>query len=233
MANNYTYALNNRNMLGTAVDDLLGQRMAGVNPGQRASFKAQDESTATAVSNARANNLSTLGRAGGGMGANLRRGVMAGDNMAMQQVAANKLKQAQEKQAADDTALAAGTARAGVQEDQQFRNLKAAGAQAAANGDTATSAALSDLYMGGAGQGYTQAAQTQRATDAKRALDNEEWAKKYMEAALVPKASEGPWYKRLAKGALSGGLTAAGVSGGNPWATGGGALVGGLANMFF
>ena len=87
--------------------------------------------------------------------------------------------------------------------------------------------------MGGAGQGYTQAAQTQRATDAKRALDNEEWAKKYMEAALVPKASEGPWYKRLAKGALSGGLTAAGVSGGNPWATGGGALVGGLANMFF
>lgn len=233
MANNYTYSLNNRNMLGTAVDDLLGQRMAGVNPGQRASFKAQDESTATAVSNARANNLSTLGRAGGVMGSNLRRGVMAGDNMAMQQVAANKLKQAQEKQAADDSALAMGTSRAGVQEDQQFRSLQAAQANAAANGDTATSAALNDLFMEGAGQGYTQAAQVQRQSDARRALDNEEWAKRYMDSTKVPEASEGPWYKRLAKGALSGGLTAAGVSGGNPFATGGGAIVGGLANMFF
>lgn len=233
MANNYTYALNNRNMLGTAVDDLLGQRMAGVNPGQRASFKAQDEATATAVSNARANNLSTLGRAGGGMGVNLRRGVMAGDNMAMQQVAANKLAQAQQKQTADDTALAAGTARAGVQEDQQFRNLSAAGANAAAIGDTATSAALQDLFMEGAGQGYTAQAQAQRKSDAQRALDNEAWAKKYMESTSVPEASEGPWYKRLAKGALSGGLTAAGVSGGNPFATGGGAIVGSLANLFF
>lgn len=233
MANNYTYALNNRNMLGTAVDDLLGQRMAGVNPGQRASFKAQDESTATAAANARVNNLATLGRAGGAMGANLRRGVMAGDNAAMQQVAANKLKQAQEKQAADDTALAAATNRAQVQEDQQYRNLQSAQANAQATGDTATQAALSDLFMSGAGQGYTAAAQTQREADAKRALENEAWAKKYMEAVSVPKASEGPWYKRLAKGVISGGLTAAGVSGGNPWATGGGALAGGLLNTLF
>lgn len=127
--------------------------------------------------------------------------------------------------------MRAGISRGAAERAEQFQNLKAAQANAAAMGDTTTQAALGDLYLGGANQQYTDAGRMRISDEARAAREEADWLRsqqdRYTGGGLS--ASSSPWWKRT----LKGGATGAGVgSMFGPVGTAIGGGVGAIAGLF-
>lgn len=216
------------NRLGVAADELLGRRIAGRDPGLNARFAMADEATRQSVANANATNAATLARGGGAFSPAMRRNVQAGQYQGAQAVSQNMLGQASQSAQAQDSAMQMGMARGQQDADRQMGYLKLANENAQAMGDATTSSALQGIYMGGAGQEYTDAGRASQAQDAQRAAEEEAWAKRYMESQNV-KGNEEPAWKRGLKGVLGG---AAAGSAFGPIGSGVGAGAGALLSLF-
>ncbi len=216
------------NRLGVAADELLGRRIAGRDPGLNARFTMADEATRQSVANANATNAATIARSGGAFSPAMRRNVQGGQYQGAQAVSQNMLGQIDQAAQAQDSAMQMGAVRGQQDADRQMQYLKLANENARAMGDTATSAALQGIYMGGAGQEYTNAGRAAQAEAARKAAEDEAWAKRQMELRQIS-GSEDPAWKRAAKGALGG---AAAGSAFGPIGTAVGAGSGALLSLF-
>jgi len=216
------------NRLGVAADELLGNRIAGRDPGLRARFSMADEATRQSVANANASNAASIARSGGAFSPAMRRNVQAGQYQGAQAISQNMLGQADKAAQAQDSAIQMGVARGQQDADRQMQYLKLANENARSIGDSATSAALQGIYMGGAGQEYTNAGRAAQAEAAAKAAADEEWAKRNMELRQMS-GSEDPTWKRALKGALGG---AAAGSAFGPLGAGAGAGAGALLSLF-
>ena len=216
------------NRLGVAADELLGRRIAGRDPGLNARFTMADEATRQSVANANATNAATLARSGGAFSPAMRRNIQGGQYQGAQAVSQNMLGQASQAAQAQDSAIQMGATRGQQDADRQMQYLKLANENAQAMGDSATSAALQGIYMGGAGQEYTSEGRAAQEAAAAKAAEDEAWAKRYMESQRIS-GNEEPTWKRGLKGALGG--AAAGSSFG-PIGTGVGAASGALLSLF-
>lgn len=217
------------NRLGVAADELLGRRIAGRDPGLNARFTMADEATRQSVANANATNAATLARSGGAFSPAMRRNIQGGQYQGAQAVSQNMLGQASQAAQAQDSAIQMGATRGQQDADRQMQYLKLANENAQAMGDSATSAALQGIYMGGAGHEYTDAGRASQAEDARRAAAEEEWGRQYMDRIARLQGKEEPAWKRGLKGAL-GGATAGSAFG--PIGSGVGAGAGALLSLF-
>lgn len=215
-----------------AADELLQRRVAGDSPALRARFQGMNEATANAARTNRAANYQSAVRAGTGLQPSaLRRAGQTAADQSMAQLSSNQLQQSQMAAEDQDAAMRAGISRGAAERAEQFQNLQAAQANAAAMGDTTTQAALADLYLGGANQQFTEAGRGRISDEARAAREEADWLRaqqdKYGGGGLS--ASSSPWWKRALKGG-AGGAVAGSMFG--PAGTAIGGVVGGLAGLF-
>lgn len=148
-----------RSAIGDAAMDLLGQRMSGrPSAANAAKFREMDEATAQAGADAMANAYRTMGTPVAlGQGA-ARRNLQTTMQANAQQVAANKLKQAQIGGQEQESALTAGLGIASNEEQMRKSYLDTALANAKDIGDATTAGALQRVYTGRGGIEYTDEA---------------------------------------------------------------------------
>lgn len=154
-----------RSAVGDAALDLLGQRMSGrTSPANAAKFREMDEATGQAAADATATAYRTLGTPGAlGQGA-ARRNIQTTLQGNVQQVAANKLKQAQQVGQEQDSALAAGLGVESSEQQLQKSYLDSALRNAGDIGDSTTAGALQRVYAQRGGVDYTDEANRRMAS---------------------------------------------------------------------
>lgn len=160
MANALTREIGTRrSAVGDAALDLLGERMSGrPSAGAAAKFREMDEATAQAAADNTATAYRTLGTPGAmGQGA-ARRNIQTTLQGNAQQVAANKLKQAQMLGQEQDSALAAGLGVESSEQQLQKSYLDSAMRNAGDIGDATTAGALQRVYAQRGGIDYTDEA---------------------------------------------------------------------------
>lgn len=171
----YNSSSKNTSPLSSSVSDYYKNLMAGggVSDATRAKWAEMDNSTATAANQARMNQAQP-GMFGQG------RATRAGqqtDQTIMQQVAANKLKQAQmavEDQASNAQAAASWQ----TSQDAADRANRAQALQTAeALGDTTTMAGLNQQALGDMGYSYTDYGQSQLESQAAQQKADADWAR--------------------------------------------------------
>lgn len=214
--------------ISDAADELLGQRVGGYSPALRARFRGMDEATAAASGTARAEANQSAARVGGASPINLRRANMRANDNILGNIAAGQLKQSEMAAQDQDQAMQQGIARGTQDRGEKFANLNAAVENARAIGDTTTQAAAQDLYMGGAGNEYTDAGRSGMARDATAAAEENAWLRRQQDAytaAAVGGKKKGNIWSRILTGAMGGGTAGAPLGG---WGAAGGAIGGGI-----
>ena len=215
-----------------AADELLQRRVAGDSPALRARFQGMNEATANAARTNRAANYQGAVRAGTGLQSSaLRRAGQSAADQSMAQLSGNQLQQNQIAAEDQDAAMRAGISRGASERAEQFQNLQAAQANAAAMGDTTTQAALGDLYLGGANQQYTDVGRERISDEAQAAREEANWLRSQQDkyTGEGPSASSSPWWKRTLKGGTAGAATGSMFG---PYGTAIGGGVGALAGLF-
>lgn len=219
-------------MVSDAADELLGQRVAGNSPALRARSQGMNEAMAGAARTARATANQSAARAGVGLqpGA-MRRAAQRTNEGILSELGSSQLQQTQLAAEDQDKAMQQGIARGAQERGERFQNLQALAANAANIGDTTTSAALQDLFLGGAGSQYTDAARNRMAEDAAAAKEESDWLRAQQNKYQGPNVSgsgKSRWKSGL-KGAAGGAM--AGSTFG-PIGTAAGGVLGGLAGIF-
>lgn len=219
-------------MVSDAADELLGQRVAGNSPALRARSQGMNEAMAGAARTARATANQSAARAGVGLqpGA-MRRAAQRTNEGILSELGSSQLQQTQLAAEDQDKAMRQGIARGAQERGERFQNLQALAANAANIGDTTTSAALQDLFLGGAGSQYTDIGRSRMAEDAAAARDEAAWLRSQQDKYQGPNVSGSgkSWWKRGLKGATGGAI--AGSTFGPIGAAAGGVL-GGLSGIF-
>jgi hypothetical protein len=221
---------NSRSAIGSAAEEMLQGRISGrANPGLAAKFREMDEATgqgaADMLSQSRATTL-----AGAAQGAS-RRNVQTAMQGANQQVALNKLQQAQMLGQDQDRSMDLG-----LKVGQQARSEEAAyldrlSRNAAETGDAVSQGALNRIYGSRGGIGYTAAGEARLGDQASRAAEDEA----AMRDSLNRNASARADAARPNKGRNFLGGAAAGAGAGSafgPVGTAIGGIAGGLASLW-
>ena len=220
-------------MVSDAADELLGQRVAGNSPALRARSQGMNEAMAGAARTARATANQSAARAGVGLqpGA-MRRAAQRTNEDILSELGSSQLQQTQLAAEDQDRAMQQGIARGAQERGERFQNLQALAANAANIGDTTTSAALQDLFLGDAGSQYTDIGRSRMAEDVAAARDEAAWLRSQQDKYQGPNVpgSGKSWWKSGLKGAAGGAMAAAPT--GNPYAIAGGGVLGGLAGIF-
>lgn len=230
MALTYSLPTSNGSRVGEAARDLLGRRIAGDDPANKAKFREMDEATGQAAADMRSTARQTMGRGAVGTG---RRNLGTTEQTILEQVAKDKLDQAQAAGASQNSALAAGLSEGSRADSEKFNYLTGAQRNASDMGDSVTQGALASIFLEGGGKGYTPegqqalAAQTAEQRELDRvAREREDEAYQRMRKNSEPAS---PW-KKFVSGAAGGAM--AGASTGSPYVAAGGGLVGGLASLY-
>lgn len=219
-----------RTSIGSAAEEMLQGRLSGrQSPGLAAKFREMDEATGQAGADTLAQSRATT-LAGAAQGS-ARRNVQTAMQGINQQIASNKLRQAQMLGEDQSSAMSQG-----LQVGQQARNESASyldrlARNAADTGDTVTQASLNRIYAGRGGTEYTGAGEQRLDEQARQAAADEEAMRNSFDAnartrADMAKPNRG---RNLLGGAASG---AAAGSAFGPAGTVIGGLAGGLASLW-
>jgi hypothetical protein len=221
MAMTYNLKPTRRSALGDIATSALEERMTGSpSAGMRAKFREMDEATGRANADMLATTRTNMPGVGAlGQGAAIR-GYQTAQNEAAQQVAANKLKQAQmagtEQESALERSLAVGTA----EDASRERALDRLVANAKDIGDSTTAGALQGVFAERGGIGYTPEAMARMREDARLSAADEAEMRRSMKP--IPKAARKTTSRtRNILAGIAGGAAAGSAKG--P----GGALIGG------
>ncbi len=232
MALTYELPTGSKTRVGDAARSLLGERLAGRDPATAAKFREMDEATGQGAADMRATAYQTMGSGGATGHGTARRNLQTTEQGILEQVAKNKLDQAQVAGTQQNQALAAGLQEGGRESTEKLGYLDRLQRNSADTGDAVTQGALQRLFLTGAGSDYTeegnvalQGQARQQAELDRVAREREDEAYNRMRRNSAPQ----PWWKKAIAGAAGG--ASAGSSLGPQGAVGGG-IVGGLAGLF-
>jgi hypothetical protein len=225
MAMTYNLKPTRRSALGDIATSALEERMTGSpSAGMRAKFREMDEATGRANADMLATTRTNMPGLGSlGQGAAIR-GYQTAQNEAAQQVAANKLKQAQmagtEQESALDRSLAVGTA----EDASRERALDRLVSNAKDIGDSTTAGALQGVFAERGGIGYTPEAMARMKEDARLSASDESALRNSLdENERIRRRSSRPSRGSNILSAMAGGAAA-----GSPYGPGGAAIGAGL-----